>query len=226
MTDMIYKTLVRPTRFMMGPENAHKLALQALARLGKTYSARMLVKRFYTVENLRLSQKLFDHTFPNPVGLAAGADLRGDAAGHWHAGLRGIEHLGQIFGRQRRVERDVRRPLLGRGQPRLGRRRRAERHLTRLHRRRHLGEPGHGRRAVRNRCRRLELGRLLTLDNPFALSFVEGRSLGCCILRLRYASLRMTSFISSAHLSHENLFTFSYPLFIISSLKFLSEIRL
>ncbi|OGZ52440.1 MAG: dihydroorotate dehydrogenase (quinone) [Candidatus Ryanbacteria bacterium RIFCSPLOWO2_01_FULL_48_26] len=97
----MYKTLVRPTRFMMGPENAHKLALQALARLGKTYSARMLVKRFYTVENLRLSQKLFDHTFPNPVGLAAGMDKSGiallgfEALGFGHLEMGGITRYRQ-----------------------------------------------------------------------------------------------------------------------------------
>lgn len=61
--------------FKLDPESAHHLVESTLKILTK-YSPKILhsISKRYTIKNQKLSQKIFDVTFPNPVGLAAGFD--------------------------------------------------------------------------------------------------------------------------------------------------------
>ena len=61
--------------FKLDPELAHNLVESTLGTLAK-YSPALLnkISQSYQVEDAKLSQTLFDVTFPNPVGLAAGFD--------------------------------------------------------------------------------------------------------------------------------------------------------
>lgn len=68
---MVYRALVRPILFRLPPETAHELALHSLfflsAFIGRPF------------ESSRLNTNLFDLSFKNPVGLAAGFDKNGIA---------------------------------------------------------------------------------------------------------------------------------------------------
>ena len=61
--------------FKLDPESAHHLVESTIGTLSK-YAPAILdkVTKAYSVEDERLSQIVFDVTFPNPVGLAAGFD--------------------------------------------------------------------------------------------------------------------------------------------------------
>ena len=61
--------------FALDPEKAHHLVESTLGILSK-YAPAILdkVSKSYSVTNEKLSQTLFNVTFANPVGLAAGFD--------------------------------------------------------------------------------------------------------------------------------------------------------
>lgn len=61
--------------FKLDPESAHHLVESTMRNLEK-YAPSVLDKiaGYYQVHDARLAQKVFDVTFPNPVGLAAGFD--------------------------------------------------------------------------------------------------------------------------------------------------------
>jgi dihydroorotate dehydrogenase len=75
----LYK-LIRPILFSLSPETAHHLALAGL-RISKPLLP--LLSPWLTVRDARLERKVFGLTFPNPVGLAAGLDKKGELADAW-----------------------------------------------------------------------------------------------------------------------------------------------
>ncbi len=82
----IYKQMVRPVLFALSqqdPEVAHEMALWALKRLESHHpKLRRRLSAATSVEDWRcerLGQNLFDVSFRNPVGLAAGFDKNGEA---------------------------------------------------------------------------------------------------------------------------------------------------
>lgn len=87
---MFYKNYVRPRLFRHDSEEIHDRVIANLGRVGNTPIVSSVIKAALTVHDSRLEQKLFDMTFPNPVGLAAGMDKFGTA-------LRGFEMLGFGF---------------------------------------------------------------------------------------------------------------------------------
>ncbi len=60
--------------FKLDPETAHNIVEKALHISGNLPFVLNLLKKNFTIEDDRLSQKLLNTTFPNPVGLAAGFD--------------------------------------------------------------------------------------------------------------------------------------------------------
>jgi dihydroorotate dehydrogenase len=101
----IYQTGIRPLLFSglkSDPEWLHRQILQFFSWLDQTsdrppssWLQTQLHQYFCTTEP-RLSQTLWNRTFPNPVGLAAGFDKDGVAAGIWqHLGF-GFAELGTV----------------------------------------------------------------------------------------------------------------------------------
>ena len=72
---MVYRSLVRPILFHLPPETAHHLALKSLSLIKPINS--IVANRCKPTRALTV--KLFDLTFSNPVGLAAGFDKDGVA---------------------------------------------------------------------------------------------------------------------------------------------------
>ncbi|MDO8591255.1 MAG: quinone-dependent dihydroorotate dehydrogenase [bacterium] len=75
---MFYENLIRPVLFRYDPEEIHDRVLSIVKRASKIPLLHPLVRSLCAVNDPRLEQKLFDITFPNPVGLAAGMDKRCD----------------------------------------------------------------------------------------------------------------------------------------------------
>lgn len=71
-----YTAWLRPLLFRLDAEQAHRLALEAAARLGRFAPARQLADD----HDPRLQVRIAGLHFPNPVGLAAGFDKSGTAA--------------------------------------------------------------------------------------------------------------------------------------------------
>lgn len=76
---MLYKNLVRPVLFRQNPEKIHDWTLKWLKRVGNTPLIPHLIRTLCSVNTKYLGQKLFDLWFPNPIGLAAGMDKKGDS---------------------------------------------------------------------------------------------------------------------------------------------------
>ena len=70
----MYKSIIRPILFLFDPEKVHHFTFSLLKMSFKIPGVSSLVKKMYTVENVKLERKLFGLTFKNPVGLAAGFD--------------------------------------------------------------------------------------------------------------------------------------------------------
>lgn len=88
---------LRPLLFRLSPERAHTLSLwgaQAVQRV-----ARPLVESRYGHEDERLKQRLWGETFPNPLGLAAGADKNAQAVPFWEALGFGFVEVGSVSAR-------------------------------------------------------------------------------------------------------------------------------
>ncbi|NEQ97943.1 MAG: quinone-dependent dihydroorotate dehydrogenase [Cyanothece sp. SIO2G6] len=100
----IYQFLLRPLLFSglnVDPEWLKQQILTALGQLcvHPTSMTRWLEKqcdRAYCLQSPRLQQTVLGHTFANPIGLAAGFDKDGIAAGFWpHLGF-GFAELGTV----------------------------------------------------------------------------------------------------------------------------------
>lgn len=75
----MYKSIIRPLFFVLGPEKAHKLALTSLSFFGKFYPTKILIKAMFEYKSEALKVNVAGLEFPNPVGLAAGFDKDADA---------------------------------------------------------------------------------------------------------------------------------------------------
>lgn len=101
----IYKVGIRPLLFTglkSDPEWLHQQTMRALSwleRLGDRSVAVWLQARLQQslcVNDVRLTQKLWGISFPNPVGLAAGFDKDGVAASVWSSLGFGFAELGTV----------------------------------------------------------------------------------------------------------------------------------
>ena len=73
----VYSSLLRPILFQLNSEAAHEFALAA-GRIGGLPGFRSIISGFYGYRDPRLEVTVAGITFPNPVGLAAGMDKRGE----------------------------------------------------------------------------------------------------------------------------------------------------
>jgi dihydroorotate dehydrogenase len=101
----IYKLGIRPLLFTglkSDPESLHQQTIGVLGWLernrhrppGKWLQTQL--QKSLCMCNVRLEQKLWGATFPNPVGLAAGFDKDGIAAGFWSSLGFGFAELGTV----------------------------------------------------------------------------------------------------------------------------------
>ena len=84
------------------PEQAHRQMLNTLANIEQSrnnawgsFTIKQLEQSF-CLQDERLAQKLWDLNFPNPLGLAAGFDKDGKAAGIWSSFGFGLAELGAV----------------------------------------------------------------------------------------------------------------------------------
>ncbi len=85
---------LRPLLFWLTPERAHATSLWAAQAAQRTVLP--LVASRYQFEDERLKQRLWGDTFPNPVGLAAGADKNARAVPFWEAVGFGFVEVGSV----------------------------------------------------------------------------------------------------------------------------------
>jgi dihydroorotate dehydrogenase len=113
-----YRQFVRPLLFhgvTLDPEFLHHRAMDLLAWLGQTdpdplrHRVRPWLRRQFCLADDRLAQTCWGLTFANPLGLAAGYDKDGQAAGAWPLLGFGFAELGTV----------TRHPQPGNPQPRL-----------------------------------------------------------------------------------------------------------
>ena len=71
---MWYKSLARPLFFRMDPEAAHDLTFSIAERMGQSRMARSAARRLAHTPDPRLATSVLGHTFPSPIGTAAGFD--------------------------------------------------------------------------------------------------------------------------------------------------------
>jgi dihydroorotate dehydrogenase len=77
---MLYKKLAKPYLFRMDAERAHHLIVGGLHKTGQIPGMNAILGAMWGVPvNHQLTVKLWNLTFPNPVGLAAGLDKNGEA---------------------------------------------------------------------------------------------------------------------------------------------------
>ncbi len=88
-----YERVVRPLLFSLNPEIAHHLAINSL-RLASRFSP--LLRLLRSFETPPKPVQLFDLTFRNPVGLAAGFDKNGVALPAWAALGFGFVEIGTV----------------------------------------------------------------------------------------------------------------------------------
>ena len=86
--------LLRPLLFRLNPEWAHTASLWG-ARVAQRTVLSLVASR-YQFEDERLKQRLWGDTFPNPVGLAAGADKNARAVPFWEAVGFGFVEVGSV----------------------------------------------------------------------------------------------------------------------------------
>ena len=70
----MYKTLLRPLLFRFDPEAIHNFSYTAIKTGFKSSITQKLSQKLYCLQHPQLERKVFNLTFPNPVGLAAGFD--------------------------------------------------------------------------------------------------------------------------------------------------------
>ena len=83
-----FRLFVRPLMAMMDSEKAHSRSLLLLRIQSSSFIGRFFLRTLYSPQ--QLPHTCFDLKFPNPLGLAAGMDKKGEA-------LRGWESLGFGF---------------------------------------------------------------------------------------------------------------------------------
>ncbi len=69
--------LLRSILFLLPPEKAHHFTVKTFSIISSIPLLGNLIKGIFAYENKKLQKNLFDLTFPNPVGLAAGFDKDG-----------------------------------------------------------------------------------------------------------------------------------------------------
>ena len=69
----MYKFLIRPVLFLLGPEKAHHIAFSIL-RISSYLGLTGMFRALFVIEDPRLERVVFGIRFRNPVGLAAGFD--------------------------------------------------------------------------------------------------------------------------------------------------------
>ncbi len=84
----------RPLLFQLDAERAHQVSLQA-AELVQSVAPSLLEPQ-YGFEDERLKQRLWDTTFPNPVGLAAGVDKNARLVPFWENVGFGFVEVGSV----------------------------------------------------------------------------------------------------------------------------------
>jgi dihydroorotate dehydrogenase len=101
----IYQSLLRPLLFSglkADPEDVHGQMIQVLSGLARSQNhpvsrwIQTQLKASLSLESVRLAQTLWNLSFPNPVGLAAGFDKNGAAASMWGALGFGFAELGTV----------------------------------------------------------------------------------------------------------------------------------
>src|ERR1700674_433241 len=92
-SNALYERLVRPLLFSLDPESAHQLAIRSLRVASSLPLALHLLHRF---QPLSKPKTVFDLTFPNPIGLAAGLDKNGVAIPAWAALGFGFVEIGTV----------------------------------------------------------------------------------------------------------------------------------
>ncbi|CAD0231070.1 quinone-dependent dihydroorotate dehydrogenase [Planktothrix agardhii] len=101
----IYRSAVKPLLFYglkIDPEWAHHRALEVLSWIDQNQSNSPLnwlesqLKPSFCLQDIRLQQQLWGLNFANPVGLAAGFDKDGVAAGIWQSLGFGFTELGTV----------------------------------------------------------------------------------------------------------------------------------
>ncbi|MGL5133680.1 MAG: quinone-dependent dihydroorotate dehydrogenase [Planktothrix sp.] len=101
----IYRSAVKPLLFYglkIDPEWAHHRALQVLSWIDQNQSQSPMnwlesqLKPSFCLQDIRLQQQLWGLNFANPVGLAAGFDKDGVAAGIWQSLGFGFTELGTV----------------------------------------------------------------------------------------------------------------------------------
>src|SRR6187431_3160578 len=70
----MYKNVIRPLLFLIGPEKVHHLVFRILQIKGKVPGFQLLVKSIFGYQHPKLEKEIFGLKFKNPVGLAAGFD--------------------------------------------------------------------------------------------------------------------------------------------------------
>ncbi|PSQ95599.1 MAG: quinone-dependent dihydroorotate dehydrogenase [Bacteroidetes bacterium SW_9_63_38] len=86
--------LVRPLLFRMDPERAHSISLGAAEFVQRFVPS--VIEPNYAFEEERLKQRLWGSTFPNPVGLAAGADKNARLVPFWESVGFGFVEVGSV----------------------------------------------------------------------------------------------------------------------------------
>ncbi|MGH8059800.1 MAG: quinone-dependent dihydroorotate dehydrogenase [Candidatus Entotheonellia bacterium] len=76
---MLYRWLARPLLFRLDPEQAHRLSLGWLSRLGRLAPMPRLLERWFCIDHPTLQTRLCGLNICNPVGLAAGLDKNATA---------------------------------------------------------------------------------------------------------------------------------------------------
>ncbi len=101
----IYQVAIRPLLFSLlkaDPEWLHQQTIRSLSWLSKTSDrpparwVNSLLEQSLCLYDQRLEQTLFGLNFPNPIGLAAGFDKDGVAAGIWPSLGFGFAELGTV----------------------------------------------------------------------------------------------------------------------------------
>jgi dihydroorotate dehydrogenase len=93
----MYK-LIRPLLFSIDAESVHHLAMKCLRFFLGFRFLRGLVRKHYHIEDDRLRQRLFNLSFDNPVGLAAGFDKNAQSVNELAALGFGSIEIGTVTG--------------------------------------------------------------------------------------------------------------------------------
>jgi dihydroorotate dehydrogenase len=70
----MYKNVIRPLLFLIGPEKVHHLVFRILQIKGKVPGFQSIAKALFRYQHPKLEKEIFGLRFKNPVGLAAGFD--------------------------------------------------------------------------------------------------------------------------------------------------------